>query len=107
MNNPQYQQCIDACLRCAAACNYCASACLQEPEIEPMRNCIRLDMECAAFCYATAEILSLGSPRAKELCRLCAAICAACGEECGKHQMNHCQQCAIACNACAEACAAM
>ncbi|WP_240040798.1 four-helix bundle copper-binding protein [Pseudocnuella soli] len=51
--------------------------------------------------------MSLGSDRAKELCRLCADACEACAAECGQHQHDHCQQCAQACRACAEECRRM
>ncbi|MDD2512444.1 MAG: hypothetical protein PHS71_04235 [Proteiniphilum sp.] len=40
-----------------------------------MAKCIRNNMECAAICYAVAELMSLGSSRTAEICRLCAEIC--------------------------------
>ncbi|MEP6595208.1 MAG: hypothetical protein ABJA71_04640 [Ginsengibacter sp.] len=33
-------------------------------------KCIQLDMECAAICYATPQLMSFGSEKAKEICRL-------------------------------------
>ncbi len=102
-----YQKCVDACLKCAAICNHCASACLQEDDVKMMATCIQTDMECAAICYATAQLLSLGSDKAKEICRLCAAICKECGDECGKHKSDHCRECAEACKICAEECTKM
>lgn len=75
-----------------------------------MARCIQLDMECAAVCYAAAQLMSLGSERAKEFCRLCADICEACATECDMHAnmgMEHCRECADACRKCAEACRAM
>lgn len=72
-----------------------------------MAGCIQLDMECAAICYAAAQLMSLGSEKAKDLCRLCADICSECAAECGKHQTNHCQQCAEACRICADTCGSM
>ena len=56
----QYQTCIEACLRCAAVCNHCASACLREEEVKMMARCIQLDSECAAICYAAAQVMSIG-----------------------------------------------
>lgn len=103
----EYKACIDACLNCAAICNHCASSCTQEEDVKLMARCIQLDMECAALCYAAAQLMSLGSDKAKELCRLCADACEACGEECGKHQMKHCQECADACRKCVEECRKM
>lgn len=106
----QYQACIDACLRCAAVCNHCASSCLKKEDVKMMARSIQLDMECAAICYATAQLMSLGSERAKELCRLCAELCRACADECAKHAehgMEHCRECADACWKCAEECEKM
>jgi len=103
-----YKTCIDACLQCAAICNHCASSCTQEEDIKMMAGCIQLDMECAAICYASAQLMSLSSSRAKEVCRICADICEACGKECGKHtHSKHCQECAEACHRCAEECRKM
>jgi len=72
-----------------------------------MAKCIQLDMECAALCYAAAQLMSLGSSKAKELCLLCAEVCEACAAECGMHKMIHCQECAAACKTCAEECREM
>jgi hypothetical protein len=103
-NYHYYQSCIDACLRCAAICNHCASSCTKEDDVKMMADCIQLDMECAAMCYAAAQLMSLGSDRAMDVCRICAEMCEACGEECGKHQNEHCQECARMCQQCAEEC---
>lgn len=73
-----------------------------------MARCIRLDMECAAICYAAAQLMSLGSATAKEVCRICADVCEACGNECMQHKhMPHCLECAEACKRCAEECRKM
>ena len=103
----QYRSCIEACLRCAAICNHCASSCTQEEDVAMMARCIQLDMECAALCYAAAQLMSLGSQRATEICGICATACEACAEECGKHKNEHCQECAEICNTCAEECRRM
>jgi hypothetical protein len=72
-----------------------------------MARCIELDMQCAAICYASAQLMSLGSDKANEVCRICAGICDACGEECGKHHNEHCKECAKACRECAAECRKM
>jgi hypothetical protein len=69
-----------------------------------MARCIQLDMECASICYATAQLMSLGSEMAIAVCQICADICWQCNEECGKHQTDHCQECARVCKICAEEC---
>ena len=103
----QYQTCIEACLRCASVCNYCASSCTREEDVKMMARCIRLDMECAAICYSAAQLMSLGSDHARDICRTCAEICQACGEECARHDMDHCRECAEVCFRCAAECRQM
>ncbi len=72
-----------------------------------MARCIQLDMECAAICTAAAQLMSMGSNRASEICRICADICTECGDECGKHESVHCRECAEICHRCAEECRRM
>jgi len=72
-----------------------------------MARCVQLDMECAALCYSAAQLMSLGSDKAEELCRLCADKCNECAEECRQHNNDHCRECADACYQCAEACMQM
>ncbi len=72
-----------------------------------MARCIQLDMECAALCYASAQLMSVGSDKAANICRICADMCDECGAECGKHETEHCKECADACKQCAEECRKM
>lgn len=105
--NSQYQACIEACSNCAIVCQTCATACLHEDNVKMMARCIALDMDCADICAMATAAMARNSEFAKEICKLCATICRACGEECGKHEHDHCQECAKACMACAEACEKM
>ena len=107
MSHEQFQNCIDECLRCMQACNHCYDACLTEEHSMDMSKCIRLDRECADICAFAAQAMSHNSSYAKQLCRLCAEVCEACGNECKQHEHDHCQRCAEACFACAEACRKM
>lgn len=102
-----YQQCIEACLRCAALCQHCATSCTREKEMQMMADCIRLDMECAALCYAAAQLMSMGSDSSRDLCRICAEVCRRCAAECSRHNNEHCRECAEACTTCAELCSNM
>jgi hypothetical protein len=103
----EYQDCIAACHACVVACNHCAASCLQEPHVQDMVACIALDSDCAQICQLAISFMSGGSDYAPAVCRLCASICDACGDECGKHDMDHCQQCAEACRRCAAECRKM
>jgi hypothetical protein len=107
MGYHEYKTCIDACLDCAAVCDHCASECLKEEDIESMRRCIQFDMECAALCRASAELMSLGSSKAQDICEICSALCNLCADECAQHNMEHCKECAAMCRRCAEECNSM
>lgn len=110
MSHQQFQNCIDVCYACTVACNHCASECLKEDDVKMMVRCIQLDRECAAICNSAAELMSMGSNYAKQLCSICAEICSACADECEKHAsmgMEHCKRCAEACRKCAETCKEM
>src|SRR3546814_20256138 len=85
MSHQKYQHCIEACNACAVECSHCATECLKEEDVKMLAMCIQLDLECAAICRSAAEVMSLGSGYSTQLCRLCADVCNACGEECEKH----------------------
>lgn len=107
MQNQQFQSCIEACNNCANACDMCAAACLQEQDVKRMARCIALDVDCAELCRVAAGMMSRGSESASAICQACADLCDMCGEECGKHPMQHCQACAAACRRCADECRRM
>lgn len=107
MSHEKFQQCIEECLRCMVACNHCYTACLGDKNVEMMKDCIRLDRECADICAYAAQAMSINSSYAMKICSLCAEVCKACGNECKKHDSDHCQQCADACFACAKVCQSM
>ena len=103
----QHQTCIDACVRAALECERCAVACLDEGIAEHRAECIRLDHDCAAICFAAAGFMSRGSRFMDDICRICAAVCMACADECGRYQDEHCQHCSQACRRCADECGRM
>ena len=107
MAHQTYRSCIDACNACADACDHCAGACLREDDVKSMARCIALDIDCASLCRLAAGFMARDSEFAKPLCRLCAEVCSACGDECGKHPHDHCRECAAACRRCAEECRRM
>ena len=107
MVQQKFNACIEACNSCAVACNHCAASCLHEQDVKTMARCIVLDMDCAQICALAAAAMARGSEHATALCALCADICKSCGDECGKHKMQHCQECAKACLRCADECRKM
>ena len=103
-------RCIEACYACAQACTACADACLGEADIEPLRRCIRLDLDCADICAASGAILTRRTETDERgliaVLEACALICDLCGHECQLHAGHHahCRVCATACRRCEQAC---
>jgi hypothetical protein len=101
---------IEALADCAQACTTDADANLGEQNVAEMVKCIRLCLNCADLCAATAAVAS--RPAAAEigviepLLAACAAICKSCGDECARHaQMHpHCRVCEGACRRGEQAC---
>lgn len=108
-----WSACIDALVECAAVCTMCADACLGENEVEPMRDCIRRDLDCADVCAATARIASRTTATDRDLVLdvlgTCIRFCGACRTACEQHaeHHDHCRVCAETCARCEEACKAL
>jgi len=107
MTEQKFKACIDACNACIVACSHCATSCLHEQDVKMMVRCITLDMDCAGICALAVAAMARDSEHAQAICDLCANICKSCGDECGKHKMEHCQKCAKACHSCADECRKM
>ena len=79
--------------------------------VADLRQCIRLNLDCADVCAATGRMLSRQTgtnvETTRALLEACRAACKACAEECESHaQMHeHCKVCAEACRRCEQACA--
>ena len=101
---------IEAAADCAQACGTDTDADLSEPHLAEMVACIRLCLDCADICAATAAVL--GRPViwdnrvVRPLVEACAAICRSCGDECERHAPRHahCRVCAQSCRRCEQAC---
>lgn len=90
---------------CAEKCNNCASACLEERDMKLLKDCIKLDIDCADICQLTAKLIARDSQHAEHLLKECVEVCIACATECEKHaHMEHCKVCAETCRTCAELC---
>jgi hypothetical protein len=103
-------RCIDECLACAQTCTACADACLAEPHVAELRQCIRLDLDCADLCEAAAMLASRRTGSNEEVLlrtlEVCELACRACAEECERHakRHEHCRLCAEECRRCQHAC---
>lgn len=103
-NQMTKQECLKALGQCLVACNTCYIECLKEEDINHMRECIKLDRQCAMIVSLTMKTIELEGSFIKETCELCAMVCNQCAKECEKHDHPHCKECAQACKVCAAAC---
>ena len=101
---------IDACYSCAQTCTSCADACLAEDMVDRLRQCIRLNLDCADVCDTTAAVATRRTGSNEEVIRkmldVCATACRLCATECERHagQHEHCRICARSCRECEHAC---
>jgi hypothetical protein len=109
MSHEKFKIGINACNDCAAECEHCATACSNEPDAAMQAKCITLDRYCADMCRMAAAFMARSDEHTidfvNKFCTLCAEICTACADECGKHtHLKHCIKCAEACRKCAAEC---
>lgn len=101
---------IEASYACAQACTSCADACLAEEMVAQLRQCIRLNLDCADVCDTVATLGTRRTGSNEEVIRkmldTCITACRICGEECLRHadRHEHCRLCAESCRACEAAC---
>ncbi len=104
------RSCIEACFECEQICLTCADACLGEENLADLRQCIRLNLDCADVCGATGRMVARQARPEPNLWRAmleaCAQACRSCAEECRKHEgkHEHCRICREACERCERAC---
>jgi hypothetical protein len=78
--------------------------------VKDLRQCIRLDLDCADICAVTGAIATRRTGSNEDLIRrvlqACELACRVCAEECERHarQHQHCRVCAEACRRCERAC---
>jgi hypothetical protein len=100
----------ELCFDCAETCAACADACLGEENVDDLRQCIRLNLDCADVCNATGSLgmrRTGSNDKAVELMlAACAEACRICGVECARHGIDHehCRICASVCRECEQAC---
>lgn len=81
MDKKILKECISTCQTCAAQCTEAVASCLNREGVGDLTRFIRAAMECSSICRATAEMLSLESAFAPDLCKLCADVCKNCADE--------------------------
>ncbi len=104
---------IEAIWYAAHAATACADACLAERAVDRLRLCIRLDLDCADVCTATARMLTrqLEPDLAvlRQAVELCLEACRSAADECERHAVlnDACRLCMEACRTAEAACDAL
>ena len=75
--------------------------------VEEMAKCIQLDMECAALCGASSQLMCLAANMPMLFVNSVQTFARPGAQECNKHKVDHCKRCASICISCAEECAVM
>lgn len=108
MVSKEMQRCIQECRNCASICLETVQHCLKlgGKHAEPAH--IRMLMDCAEICQASANFMQRGSPLHMQTCAACAEVCKACAEDCERFKDDEMMQaCAKACQSCEESCRQM
>lgn len=94
---------IEACWACEQVCGACADACLGEADLEALRRCVRLDLDCSDVAGVTARLLARQTEAEPSLLRAQLAACLEAvthaGEACAEQAAEH-PQCAVCRDAC-------
>jgi hypothetical protein len=102
--------CLTLGQECGVVCTLCADACLGEPQVDMLRTCIRLNMDCADICDTTVRLLARFVGRDLDVIddqiTVMMTACQACAAECERHaeQHEHCRVCAETCRRCSDVC---
>jgi hypothetical protein len=108
MVSEEMQRCIQECRNCASICLETVQHCLKlgGKHAEPAH--IRMLMDCAEICQASANFMQRGSPLHMQTCAACAEVCKACAEDCERFKDDKMMAaCAQACRSCEASCRQM
>lgn len=104
----EIDRCITECLNCHVTCAQTAQHVMEREGKRAAEHHIRVLVDCAAMCHASAGFLLRGSPLHVRTCAVCAEACRECERVCrGATGDPVIQQCADACARCAASCEQM
>ena len=103
----QKKQCIQDCLDCHLVCQEIALS-LHAEGRQAAANHVRLLLDCAAICQASADFMAGDSDLQGRFFGACAEICPRCAQECERFESDaQMKACANACRRCGESCRQM
>lgn len=94
--------CIRDCMACHAACHEAMADGLETGGRHAAAEHILVLLDCAEFCRLTGEMMLRGSRFHRQVCILCADVCARCAESCRSFGDDaRMRACANLCDRCA------
>lgn len=93
VESPQQRQVVDSIARAIQTCEWCADQCIQDAN-PSMIECIRLCEDVSELGETLLTLVPRNSRYAQSVLQTFEQAVQACGQECGRHQTNHCQECA-------------
>lgn len=97
--------CIDWCSTCHDICTQTANYALGVGGTQATQEHIRILLDCAEICQASADFMLRESDVHGRTCAVCAEICDRCAEACERFGDDEVMQaCADTCRGCAESC---
>ena len=105
-NAQDLEQCIDNCQQCHEICLRTAlTYCLPKGGRHAEASHIRLMLDCAEICEASANFMIRGSDLHRLTCGACAEVCDRCAEDCERMGDDETmRRCAETCRRCAQSC---
>lgn len=102
------RDCIEECSSCHDVCVETMAHCLVLGERHGDERVVRLLIDCAEICQASANFMLRRSDLHAHTCAACAAVCERCAQACEHFASDaDMQACAQACRSCAESCRRM
>src|SRR5262249_20542730 len=99
----QVHACMDALARCHTTClSMVMTHCFELGGGHKRPQHLRLMLDCATVCAATADLLAHKSQFHNRVCALCADICEVCAEDC--EHLGQMEECVESCRRCLELC---
>lgn len=100
----RYKVCINSLYNCASACNNIVGYFIKQEKLNSPKT-MKLLLECSIMCRFVAELLSLGSSKAKKVSKICAKACDDCATELMNFTEDQFKEAAGLCSECADHCA--
>ena len=104
----EMRACIQDCTDCHNVCLETIDHCLQLGGPHAEASHIRLLLDCAQICAASADFMLRGSDLHGRTCGVCADVCERCAESCERFgDDDQMRRCAALCRRCADSCRRM